>query len=186
MQPHWFSSGSFPNMHRNNKIKWRRTPAGIFSCQTGRLPFPLNGWIKPFARLFPGCSLTSSPLPLTATHEISVRVNKAIYWAPFPSPSFCLGFDLASSLFKVLRLSLSTLPVLAGAFPCSSCARRALLKLGCDGQGQWILAGGSMTPTVVAGMCHVRATHCSGSAKGFLLQHTKKKYFTNPIFRFCY
>lgn len=145
-------------------------------------PPPCIRGSSPLEGVFPHCSLTSSPLPLTATYKISVRVNKAIYRAPSPPPSFCLGFDLASSLFKVLRLCLSTLPVLTGAFLCGSCASRASPELRHDGQGQRILAGGSVTPAVAAGMCHVRATHCSGSAKGPLLQHTKTRHFTNPTF----
>lgn len=141
---------------------------GIFTI----CPSACIGGSSPLEGIFPRCSLTSSPLTLTATYKISVRVNKAVCRAPSPSPSFCLGFDLASSLFKVLRLSLSTLPVLAGAFLWRSCASRALLEPGCDGQGQGILAGVSVAPAVAAGVHHVRATHCSGSAKGFLLQHT--------------
>lgn len=146
---------------------------------------------KGYIRFFPQCTLTSSPPPLTARYNIYVRANKAIYLSPPPPPPFCLGFDLASSLFKVLRLSLSTLPVLAGAFPCRSRVGRASPGVGRDGQGQQTLAKGSVPPTAAAQVCNIRVTYRSSSAKALPVPaptHIPKNpdISQDPPFSFCH
>lgn len=108
---------------------------------------------------------------LSATYKISVRVNEAVYRAPSPSPPFCLGFDLVSSLFKVLGLSLSTLPVLAGAFLCRSCASRALMEAAWHRQWQ-------------QGCANVRATHCMVQLRGPCSSTQKQAFHQSHLLGF--